>query len=78
MPDPPLTPPDTQFDPRAPPAVQAWHTRSGHVLVLPKIDGKEIGYMMLDTGSHTSCLLPWKPICSSDVGTRDRAVHVGA
>ena len=51
MPEPPLTPPDTQFDPQVPPDVQAWHTRSGHVLVLPKIDGKEIGYMMLDTGS---------------------------
>lgn len=60
MPDPPLTPPDTQFDPEVPPSVQAWHTRSGHVLVLPKIDGKEIGYMMLDTGTDASCML-WTP-----------------
>lgn len=67
MPEPPLTPPDTHFDPEVPSAVQAWHTRSGHVLVLPRIDGKEIGYMMLDTGDdslHPD--LAWK--CPRDAG----------
>ena len=59
MPEPPLTPPDTRFDPNVPPDVQAWHTRSGHVLVLPKLDGKEMGYMMLDTGNGCSCWATW-------------------
>jgi hypothetical protein len=32
-------------------AAQAWHTRSGHVLVQPRINGAEAGYMILDTGA---------------------------
>lgn len=51
MPTPPLTPPDTKFDPGASADVEAWHTGSGHVLVQAKINGKEAGYMMLDTGA---------------------------
>lgn len=50
MPEPPLTPLDTKFHPQSPSTIQAWHTRSGHVLVQPKINGQGIGYMMLDTG----------------------------
>ena len=53
MPQPPLTPSDTHFDPKASPQVKAWHTRSGHVLVKPEIDGKVLGFMMLDTGNPT-------------------------
>lgn len=30
---------------------QAWYTRSGHVLVQPRINGIEAGYMILDTGA---------------------------
>ena len=58
MPQPPLTPHDTEFDPQAAATVSAWHTRSGHVLVKPKVNGQDIGYMLLDTGmfsfAHTS------------------------
>ncbi len=50
MPEPPLTPQDTKFDPQLPATVLAWHTRSGHVLVKPKLNGQDVGYMMLDTG----------------------------
>ncbi|DBA75380.1 TPA: hypothetical protein ACH3X1_010646 [Trebouxia sp. C0004] len=51
MPEPPLTPQDTKFDPQLPATVPAWHTRSGHVLVQPKLNGQNVGYMMLDTGA---------------------------
>ena len=58
MPQPPLTPHDTVFDPQAAATVSAWHTRSGHVLVKPMVNGQAIGYMLLDTGmfsfAHTS------------------------
>ena len=58
MPQAPLTPHDTVFDPQAAATVSAWHTRSGHVLVKPKVNGQDIGYMLLDTGmfsfAHTS------------------------
>ena len=50
MPQSPLTPHDTVFDPQAPATVSAWHTRSGHVLVQAKVNGQDIGYMLLDTG----------------------------
>lgn len=51
MPEPPLTPQDTTFNPQLPATVPAWHTRSGHVLVQPKLNGQDVGYMMLDTGA---------------------------
>mmetsp|Transcript_20326 Transcript_20326/g.52029 ORF Transcript_20326/g.52029 Transcript_20326/m.52029 type:complete len:651 (-) Transcript_20326:36-1988(-) len=47
----PLCPTDTAFIPGLPPAVKAWYTRSGHVLVQPRINGIEAGYMILDTGA---------------------------
>ena len=58
MPKPPLTPPDTKFNPQASANVQAWHTGSGHVLVQTKINGKEAGYMMLDTGAPIHLFIP--------------------
>ena len=56
MPEPPLLPHDTAFDPEASAEVQAWHTRSGHVLIKAQINGKDAGYMMLDTGKDQSPL----------------------
>lgn len=47
----PLLPEDTSFLPGLPSTVKAWHTRSGHVLVQPRINGAEAGYMILDTGA---------------------------
>ncbi len=29
----------------------AWWTRSGHVVVQPLINGRAVGYMILDTGA---------------------------
>lgn len=69
MPQPPLTPPDTHFDPQASRVVQAWHTRSGHVLVQPSINGRSLGYMMLDTGivlrcAEVSCAVTYMLLCT--------------
>jgi len=51
LPATPLRPGDTHFIPGMPPTVSAWHSHSGHVLVTPKVNGKEIGCMILDTGA---------------------------
>lgn len=47
-----LRPDDTQFDESLPPEVPAWHTVSGHVLVRPLIDGRDLGFMIMDTGTY--------------------------
>jgi len=51
MPPAPIRPADTSYLPGEPARVKAWHARSGHVLVKPKINGREVGYMILDTGA---------------------------
>lgn len=51
MPFAPLLPEDSEFDPSEGYTCKGYRTSSGHVLVRPSIDGKEIGYMMLDTGA---------------------------
>ena len=39
-------------------AAEAFWTRSGHVVVQPLIDGRAIGYMILDTGGVPLAVLP--------------------
>ncbi|GMH36383.1 hypothetical protein BSKO_04251 [Bryopsis sp. KO-2023] len=46
-----LLPSDTRFDASEDCTVKAWMTSGGHVLVRPKINGREVGYMILDTGA---------------------------
>lgn len=31
--------------------LQAWKTAGGHILVKPRIDGQDVGFMILDTGA---------------------------
>jgi len=49
-PDPPL-PTGTSFDPSLPPEVKAWRSGSGHTVVEPLVNGRSVGYFMLDTGA---------------------------
>lgn len=52
-PDPPL-PTGTSFDPSLPPEVKAWRSGSGHTVVEPLVNGRSVGYFMLDTGAFCS------------------------
>ncbi len=48
----PLFPPDTSFDAEAGKEIDYFKARSGHIVVKPKINGKDIsGMMILDTGA---------------------------
>jgi hypothetical protein len=48
----PLFPPDTSFEMEAGKEIDYFQSRSGHIVVKPKINGKEIkGMMILDTGA---------------------------
>jgi hypothetical protein len=50
--DPPSTrPKDTRFRPGVPAAIEARRTRSGHILVRPSVDGKDVGWFVLDSGA---------------------------
>ncbi|KAK9820058.1 hypothetical protein WJX72_005597 [[Myrmecia] bisecta] len=51
-----LRPPGTHYDPRLPSAVPAWWTVSGHVVVEPVINGRTVGFMILDTGA-SNCVI---------------------
>ena len=42
-------PDDTRFDPAAAPGLVARRAMTGHLLVQPKIDGREIGWFIFDT-----------------------------
>jgi hypothetical protein len=47
----PLLPPDAAFLPGIPSATKAWFTKSGHIIVQPKINGVDgVGCFILDTG----------------------------
>uniref|UniRef100_A0A7S2T4G4 Aspartic peptidase n=1 Tax=Chloropicon primus TaxID=1764295 RepID=A0A7S2T4G4_9CHLO len=52
VPEVPLFPPDTSFDADMKGEIDYFQARSGHIVVKPKINGKEIpGMMILDTGA---------------------------
>ena len=59
-----LRPPDATFDPPEGGPLKAWWTGSGHILVAPRLDGREVGYMILDTGTsaQSTCSLEF-PLC---------------
>ena len=38
--------------------MRAWWTDSGHIVVQPRINGQEVGYMILDTGMDHPPLVP--------------------
>ncbi|BBN03166.1 hypothetical protein MPTK1_2g21310 [Marchantia polymorpha subsp. ruderalis] len=45
--------PKTHIDNNLPPTVKMYHAESGHYLVRPLIDGKDIGYFIVDTGASS-------------------------
>lgn len=49
-------PADARFDPSAPAALEVKRAPTGHLLVRPKIDGKELGWFIFDTGAGSSVL----------------------
>jgi hypothetical protein len=53
MPRPPALPAGTRYLPGVPAATPAWYCPSGHILVRPTINGRQAGYMMLDTGAQS-------------------------
>lgn len=55
--EPVLGPPaDAHFDPAAPAALEIKRAPTGHLLVRPTIDGKELGWFIFDTGAGSSVL----------------------
>jgi hypothetical protein len=43
--------------------VQAWKTAGGHILVKPRINGQDVGFMILDTGALLGyCAAPVVPL----------------
>ena len=44
-------PPDTHFDPQKPAAVKMTGLPSGHLLIRPLVDGRDVGWFLFDTGA---------------------------
>ncbi|HKS26218.1 MAG TPA: retropepsin-like aspartic protease [Pyrinomonadaceae bacterium] len=44
-------PPDTRWNQTVPPGVEARRVRSGHLLIHPLINGKDVGWFILDSGA---------------------------
>ncbi len=51
-------PADTQFAADRPARVESVHARTGHTLVHPLINGKDVGWFFLDTGAEAMCITP--------------------
>lgn len=49
-------PSDVSFDVAAPHYTEIMEAKSGHILVKPLIDGKDVGWFILDTGSGAQCI----------------------
>lgn len=55
---PPWSPIDTRFDPSALATVEMKRTFTGHILVHPLVDGKDVGWFILDSGAGTMVIDP--------------------
>jgi hypothetical protein len=53
----PARPADARFDPDVSPRLEVRRTRTGHVLVHPRIDGTDLGWLIFDTGAGSSTVL---------------------
>lgn len=49
-------PADTSFDAQAPALLELKQVPSGHLLVHPTIDGKDLGWFIFDTGAGINCI----------------------
>jgi predicted aspartyl protease len=55
----PADPPaDARFDPAVAPLIESMRVKTGHVLVHPRLSGKDVGWFILDTGAGALCLAP--------------------
>ncbi len=51
-------PNDTRFAPNIPPQVPLLRTRTGHLLVRPRLDGRDVGWFILDSGAGVMVIDP--------------------
>lgn len=49
-------PADARFDRAIAPALEVKRAKTGHLLVHPLIDGKDLGWFIFDTGAGTNCI----------------------
>ncbi|MBK8229524.1 MAG: aspartyl protease family protein [Candidatus Eisenbacteria bacterium] len=49
-------PTDVRFVPHAPAAVEVKRVSSGHLLVKPLVNGKDLGWFIFDSGAGTNCI----------------------
>ncbi|QDU68258.1 retropepsin-like aspartic protease [Engelhardtia mirabilis] len=49
---------DVRFNPEAPAEVELRRVASGHLLVNPRVDGRDVGWFILDTGAGQLCIDP--------------------
>lgn len=49
-------PADVRFVPRIPAAVEVKRVSSGHLLVKPLVNGKDLGWFIFDSGAGTNCI----------------------
>jgi hypothetical protein len=49
-------PTDTHFDAQIPPELEVRRVSSGHLLVHPLVDGRDLGWFIFDSGAGTSCI----------------------
>ncbi|KAH9308681.1 hypothetical protein KI387_036592, partial [Taxus chinensis] len=66
--------PKGSLDISRPAAVKMIHARSGHLLVRPLIDGKDIGYFLLDTGASGLGICP-KQVASNSSTERNWSTY---
>ena len=51
-------PDDTRFDPAVPSRIELRRARTGHLLVHPRLEGRDVGWFILDSGAGASCIDP--------------------
>jgi hypothetical protein len=49
-------PDDVEFDAAAPPELEVKRTKSGHLLVRPRVNGQEVAWWLFDTGAGQNCI----------------------
>ncbi len=52
----PWSAPDTTFDPAQPATVEMKRAFTGHILIHPKVDGKDLGWFILDSGAGSNVI----------------------
>jgi hypothetical protein len=71
-------PDDTRFDASVPAAVPIKRSTSGHLFVQPKINGKEVGWFALDTGTGSGMVITKVAADELQMPAFGKVVSVGA